>query len=77
MQLNEKYLITGGAGFIGSNFIKQILNDDIEITVLDNFSSGKKEVVNEFQDNKNIEFIKTDILTDHIDDYFLPVFIDN
>lgn len=38
----SKYLITGGAGFIGSNIVKKILERGEEVRVLDNFSTGKK-----------------------------------
>ncbi|OGH74336.1 MAG: hypothetical protein A3G00_02690 [Candidatus Magasanikbacteria bacterium RIFCSPLOWO2_12_FULL_43_12] len=36
-----KYLVTGGAGFIGTNLIKQLLADGHRVVVLDNFSSGR------------------------------------
>lgn len=36
-----KVLVTGGAGFIGSNLVDSLLEQDFEISVLDNFSSGK------------------------------------
>ncbi len=39
-----RFLVTGGAGFIGSNIIRRILkNSEHEVTVLDNFSTGRKE----------------------------------
>ena len=39
---NKKILIIGGAGFIGSEVVQQLLNKGSIVTVLDNFSSGKK-----------------------------------
>jgi UDP-glucose 4-epimerase len=38
-----KYLVTGGAGFIGSNLIEKLLGDDHEVICIDNYSTGKKE----------------------------------
>jgi UDP-glucose 4-epimerase len=37
------YLITGGAGFIGSNIVAQLVNDDQKVRVLDNFATGRRE----------------------------------
>ena len=39
----EKYLVTGGAGFIGSNIVEELLRRGESVRVLDNFSSGKQE----------------------------------
>ncbi len=39
----SKYLVTGGAGFIGTNLVKQLLADGHEVIVLDNYAAGKKE----------------------------------
>lgn len=37
-----KYLVTGGAGFIGTNLVKQLLKDGHNVVVLDNYAGGKK-----------------------------------
>ena len=42
-----KMLVTGGAGFIGSNLVDQLILDGYEVHVIDNFSSGKKENCND------------------------------
>jgi len=38
-----KALVTGGAGFIGTNLIKRLLSDDYDVVSIDNYSTGKKE----------------------------------
>ncbi len=39
----SKYLITGGAGFIGANLVKKLLSDGHEVVVVDNYAGGKRE----------------------------------
>lgn len=41
-----KYIVTGGAGFIGSNLVDLLIDEKHEVVVIDNFSSGKKENCN-------------------------------
>jgi len=57
----EKYLVTGGAGFIGSNIVKRILEQGDFARVVDNFSTGRKENIKEFLDNPNFELIEGDL----------------
>lgn len=42
----KKYLVTGGAGFIGSHIVDRLVEDGHEVIVVDNFCSGKKENLN-------------------------------
>ncbi|XMB66886.1 SDR family oxidoreductase [Mycoplasmatota bacterium zrk1] len=56
-----KFLVTGAAGFIGSNLVGTILSLGYEVRGLDNFSTGKKENVNEFLSFKNYNFMEGDI----------------
>lgn len=58
---NTVFLVTGGAGFIGSNLCEAILNLGCKVRCLDNLSTGKKENVEIFLDNLNYTFIKGDI----------------
>ena len=44
-----KYLVTGGAGFIGSHIVEELIKNN-DVIVLDNFSTGRKN---------NLEFIKS------------------
>lgn len=41
-----KYLVTGGAGFIGSNLVDKLIEDGHEVVVIDNFSTGKESNLN-------------------------------
>ena len=58
---NALFLVTGGAGFIGSNLCEAILNLGYKVRCLDDLSTGKKENVDMFIDNPNYEFVKGDI----------------
>lgn len=55
------FLVTGGAGFIGSNLCEAILNKGYKVRCLDDLSTGKQENVDLFLDNPNYIFIKGDI----------------
>lgn len=55
------FLVTGAAGFIGSNLVEAILNLGYRVRGLDNLSTGKQENVDLFIDNPNYTFIKGDI----------------
>lgn len=54
-------LIAGGAGFIGSNLTRRLLNDGNRVTVIDNFISSSKSNIEEFQKNGNFELIEGDV----------------
>jgi UDP-N-acetylglucosamine/UDP-N-acetylgalactosamine 4-epimerase len=58
----SEFLVTGSAGFIGSNLVEAILNLGYKVKGLDDFSTGKKENVEEFLGNPNYEFIEGTIL---------------
>ncbi len=58
---NKKVLVTGGAGFIGSNLIEDLLNYNNEIVCLDNFSTGHKKNIVPFLSNSNFRLIDGDI----------------
>lgn len=57
----SKFLVTGCAGFIGSNLCEAILNMGYKVRGLDDLSTGKKSKVDMFLDNPNYEFILGDI----------------
>ena len=64
MNFKEKrVLVTGGAGFIGSEVVSQLIKSGAMVTVLDNFSSGKKHYLPK---NKNMKIVKGDIRDEKI-----------
>jgi len=54
-----EYLVTGGAGFIGSNIVEALLGKRRSVRVLDNFATGRRENIEPFLDN--IELIEGDL----------------
>jgi len=58
MNYRKKALVTGGAGFIGSNVVKYLLDQQWEVRVLDNLSSGYRCNL----DNLDIEFLEGNVL---------------
>jgi len=58
---NSVFLVTGGAGFIGSNLCEAILGMGYQVRCLDDLSTGKQENVDLFADNLNYTFINGDI----------------
>lgn len=58
---NTQFLVTGGAGFIGSNLCEAILNMGYHVTCLDNFSTGFQKNIEPFRSNSNFRFIWGDV----------------
>ena len=56
-----KYLVTGGAGFIGSHIVEALFKQEHEIIILDNLFSGNIENIQPFLQKKNVEFVKGSI----------------
>ena len=59
--MSVKVLITGAAGFIGSNLCEYMLKKKYIVVGLDNFATGLEENIDCFRNNKNFSFIKGDI----------------
>ena len=61
MITNKTVLVSGGAGFIGSNLCESLLDNNNIVRCLDNLSTGKKENITHFLANKNFTFLEGDI----------------
>ena len=59
--MKNKILITGGAGFIGSNLCEYFLSKEYEVICLDNFSTGHQHAINHMLSDKNFTLIEADI----------------
>jgi nucleoside-diphosphate-sugar epimerase len=57
--MSERYLVTGGAGFIGSSIVRRLLERGDEVRILDNFSTGRRSNIAELMDE--IELLEGDL----------------
>jgi len=60
-----KIVVTGGAGFIGSHIVDLLIKNNLDVIVVDNLSSGKKENI-----NPKAEFYEADIRSDKLEEVF-------
>ena len=68
-----KSVVTGGAGFIGSNLVDQLVLKGHKVIVLDNFSTGRRSNLSHHKKNK-VKIVKTDISKNNqLDKYFKGV----
>jgi UDP-N-acetylglucosamine 4-epimerase len=59
--VNKNILVTGGAGFIGSNLCEVLLDLGVKVTCLDNFATGHRKNIKPFFENPNFSLIEGDI----------------
>ena len=57
----EKILVTGGAGFLGSNLCRFLLNKGHYVICLDNLYTGKISNIMDLMSNENFKFVEWDI----------------
>ena len=58
---NQKILVTGGAGFIGSHLVDKLIENDLDVKVLDNLSSGTKINLQNSINKKNFQFFNEEL----------------
>ncbi len=56
-----KHLVTGGAGFVGSNLIQKLIDDNQEVICLDNYFTGKKINIQKWNNHSKFKFIEHDV----------------
>lgn len=57
----KRIIVTGGAGFIGSHLIEQLIKDGNAVSVLDNFSTGRPENLNHIENRNDLEIVNVDV----------------
>jgi dTDP-glucose 4,6-dehydratase len=60
-QNTMRIAVTGGAGFIGSHFVKKLIDIDFEVVVIDNLITGKLENINEYIEKGKVTFLEQDV----------------
>ena len=58
-----KFLVTGGAGFLGSHLCEKLLSLQHKVYCIDNLLTGSEENINNLKNNSNFKFINADIIT--------------
>ncbi|MDV4343375.1 SDR family oxidoreductase [Methanoculleus sp. YWC-01] len=64
-----RYIVTGGAGFIGSNLAERLARDDHEVVIVDDLSSGRRENIEHLADHPRVAFVEGSVTN-------LPLLVD-
>jgi len=71
---SRRTLVTGGAGFVGSHLVERLLQEGHEVIVLDNFSSGRPENLEDLRESRNLTVYRVDVANySEIQPYFEEV----
>ena len=60
--MNNRIIVAGGAGFLGSHLIDKLIDSNSQITCIDNLSTGSLENIKHLSNNKDFNFIEQDII---------------
>ena len=58
----HRILVTGGAGFLGSNLCRRLVNEGHEVICMDNFFTSSRHNISDLLDKPNFELIRHDVL---------------
>ncbi len=61
MRSNNRVLVTGGAGFIGSHLCERLIERGDEVLCVDNFYTGRRSNVEALLENRNFELMRHDV----------------
>lgn len=67
-----RYLVTGGAGYIGSHLVDSLIADGNQVDVIDNFSTGKRENIAHHESNSNLKLFEDTILNESLLEKIVP-----